>query len=80
MLGRASTAPTARRNKGQASIEIFEDGGDEVDASDDEEEPRRPDSTDDEVEKFMRGEVSPSKKGAASAIAGLLALSQGAWR
>lgn len=80
MLGRASTAPTARRKRGQTPVEIFEDGGDEADASDDEEELRRPEPTDDEVEKFMRGEVSPSKKGAASAIAGLLALSQGAWR
>lgn len=80
MLGRASTAPTARRRNGQTPIEIFEDGGDEADASDDEEEPCHTESADDEVEKFMRGDVSPSKKGAASAIAGLLALSQGAWR
>ncbi|CAN8098859.1 unnamed protein product [Discula destructiva] len=83
-LGRASTAPTARQKKTRAPIEIFEDGDDdasEADASDDE-EPRRPEPNDDEeIEKFMRGEgVSPSKKGAASAIAGLLALSQGAWR
>lgn len=83
LLGRASTAPTARRRKGQMPIEIFEDGGDEADeadASDNDDEPCRPELADDEVEKFMRGEVSPSKKGAASAIAGLLALSQGAWR
>lgn len=83
MLGRASTAPTARRRKGQTPIEIFEDDGDEADeadASDNEDEPCRPELADDEVERFMRGEVSPSKKGAASAIAGLLALSQGAWR
>lgn len=80
MLGRASTAPVARRKKGQTPIEIFEDGGDEADASDNEDEPSRPEVADDEVERFMRGEVSPSKKGAASAIAGLLALSQGAWR
>lgn len=80
MLGRASTAPTPRRKKGQTPIEIFEDGGDEADASDNEDEPCRPEVADDEVERFMRGEVSPSKKGAASAIAGLLALSQGAWR
>ncbi|KAJ0162611.1 hypothetical protein CTA2_4281 [Colletotrichum tanaceti] len=34
-----------------------------------------------EVEKFMRGgEVSPSKKGDMDCIAGLLSLSQGAWR
>ncbi|KAK3354997.1 hypothetical protein B0H65DRAFT_31870 [Neurospora tetraspora] len=34
----------------------------------------------DEVERFMRGEVSPSKKGDADAVAGLLSLSQGNWR
>ncbi|KAK3496876.1 uncharacterized protein B0T23DRAFT_67995 [Neurospora hispaniola] len=34
----------------------------------------------DEVERFMRGEISPSKKGDADAVAGLLSLSQGNWR
>lgn len=33
-----------------------------------------------EVEKFMRGEVSPSKKGDLDCIHGLLSLSQGNWR
>lgn len=33
-----------------------------------------------EVEKFMRGEVSPSKKGDLDCIQGLLSLSQGNWR
>lgn len=84
LLGRASTAPMSNRRKGEAAIEIFEDGSDDADASDDEDQPpkhrARGGVTDDEVEKFMRGEVSPSKKGAASAIAGLLALSQGNWR
>lgn len=82
MLGRSSTAPAARRKKGGLPIEIFEDCGDDADASDNEQQrrPRRDGVTDDEVERFMRGEVSPSKKGAASAIAGLLALSQGNWR
>lgn len=82
MLGRASTAPTSRRKKGGSPIDIFEDGGDDADASDNDvlRRPARSGVTDDEVEKFMRGEVSPSKKGAASAIAGLLALSQGNWR
>lgn len=81
-LGRASTAPTSRRKKGESAVEIFVDGGDDADASDNEGHngPGRTRVTDDEVEKFMRGEVSPSKKGAASAIAGLLALSQGNWR
>jgi len=33
-----------------------------------------------EIEKFMRGEVSPSKKGDLDCIQGLLSLSQGNWR
>ncbi|KUI66608.1 Homeobox protein YOX1 [Cytospora mali] len=81
-LGRANTAPSSRRKKASTPLEIFEDSTGEVDASDDEDHERhgRAGVTDDEVERFMRGEVSPSKKGAASAIAGLLALSQGNWR
>ncbi|KAL7955089.1 hypothetical protein V8C34DRAFT_292639 [Trichoderma compactum] len=35
---------------------------------------------DDEVSRFMCGEVSPSKKGDMDCVAGLLSLSQGAWR
>lgn len=49
-----------------AEAEIFEDPEDEV--------------VDVEVEKFMRGEVSPSKKGDLDCIQGLLSLSQGNWR
>lgn len=81
-LGRASTAPNSRRKKGSTPLEIFEDGAGRADTSDDEDHDHsnRDGATDDEVERFMRGEVSPSKKGAASAIAGLLALSQGNWR
>lgn len=37
-------------------------------------------SQEDEVERFMRGEISPSKKGDMDCVAGLLSLSQGAWR
>ncbi|PSR92071.1 hypothetical protein BD289DRAFT_481221 [Coniella lustricola] len=85
MLGRSSTAPAARRKKGELPIAIFEDNVVEMHVSSSDEEhghhpPERNEVTDDEVERFMRGEVSPSKKGAASAIAGLLALSQGHWR
>ncbi|KAI3397871.1 hypothetical protein diail_10272 [Diaporthe ilicicola] len=89
LLGRARTAPTSRRKKGSTPVSIFEDGpttGESADASEGEEDHdgrRGRDAAavdDDEVERFMRGEVSPSKKGAASAIAGLLALSQGNWR
>ncbi|ROW14863.1 hypothetical protein VPNG_03785 [Cytospora leucostoma] len=81
-LGRASTAPTLKQMKGRPAVQIFEDSAGGANASDDEDHDRhnRDGVTDDEVERFMRGEVSPSKKGAASAIAGLLALSQGNWR
>lgn len=56
------------RTKAAKSVEaeIFEDPEDEV--------------VDVEVEKFMRGEVSPSKKGDLDCIQGLLSLSQGNWR
>ena len=38
------------------------------------------DRRDTEVERFMRGEISPSKKPDMDCIAGLLSLSQGNWR
>ncbi|KAH8603064.1 hypothetical protein B0O99DRAFT_588114 [Bisporella sp. PMI_857] len=38
------------------------------------------DGGDEEVERFMRGEVSPSKKGDLDCIQGLLSLSQGNWQ
>ena len=50
-------------------VDIFEDG-DKPPAA----------GREDEVEKFMRGEVSPSKKPDMDCVAGLLSLSQGAWR
>jgi len=58
------------RTKGSRKLEthVFEDGeegGNRVDG---------------EVERFMRGEVSPSKKGDLDCIQGLLSLSQGNWR
>ncbi|KAJ6445816.1 homeobox transcription factor [Purpureocillium lavendulum] len=67
---RANTAPSRPHalSKG-GTIEIFDDA--------DRPAPR---SRDDEVERFMRGEVSPSKKGDMDCVAGLLSLSQGAWR
>ncbi|KAL8377807.1 hypothetical protein RB595_008473 [Gaeumannomyces hyphopodioides] len=83
---RAYSAPGQRSNKRRAgrnpaSISIFEDDGEEVDSDGDGSGkgrfgPRR----DDEVERFMRGEVSPSKKGDFDCVAGLLSLSQGDWR
>ncbi|PNY23714.1 GS homeobox 2, partial [Tolypocladium capitatum] len=70
LLGtRANTAPSRSLGASKGAIEIFDDSGKKVPA------PR-----DDEVEKFMRGEVSPSKRGDMDCVAGLLSLSQGAWR
>lgn len=88
---RANTAPVPRLRGGKAAmmiaagaVAIFED--------EDAASPRRRDENgrmlqrspsrrnEDEVERFMRGEVSPSKKGDVDCVAGLLALSQGNWR
>lgn len=44
------------------------------------EDPENKAEVGEEVEKFMRGEVSPSKKGDLDCIQGLLSLSQGNWR
>ena len=69
---RANTAPEPRNPrlvKGAGGIEIFEDPA-----------AIRPAIADEEVQRFMRGEVSPSKKGDVDCVAGLLALSQGNWR
>lgn len=62
---RANTAPS--RPRGMKDVDIFEDEATRV-------------SRDADVEKFMRGEVSPSKKPDMDCVAGLLSLSQGAWR
>ena len=70
--GRANTAPVGKRNLLKEGIEIFDDGDGSAKPAG---KPRV-----DDVENFMRGEVSPSKKGDMDCIAGLLSLSQGAWR
>ncbi|KAL2072605.1 hypothetical protein VTL71DRAFT_11948 [Oculimacula yallundae] len=44
------------------------------------EDPENNEEAGEEVEQFMRGEVSPSKKGDLDCIQGLLSLSQGNWR
>jgi hypothetical protein len=50
-------------------VEIFEDAV------------KKPHHREDDVERFMRGgDVSPSKKPDMDCVAGLLSLSQGAWR
>lgn len=77
LLGsRANTAPVYSRmqrgeKRGQSPLEIYEDSENASPAAA---------TVDDEVERFMRGEVSPSKKGDVDAVAGLLSLSQGNWR
>jgi hypothetical protein len=75
-FGRSNTAPatTWARHGGksdQSLLKVFEDHKTSP-------VPAKPD--DEEVERFMRGQVSPSKKVAVDAIAGLLSLSQGNWR
>ncbi|KJZ72661.1 hypothetical protein HIM_08020 [Hirsutella minnesotensis 3608] len=68
MLGnRAHTAPSGPRGLNKGDVNIYEDV-------------EKCRSREDEVERFMRGEVSPSKKGDMDCVAGLLSLSQGAWR
>ncbi|KAK4449274.1 pah4 homeobox protein encoded by the pah4 protein [Podospora aff. communis PSN243] len=74
---RANTAPTYLQTprigkRAQSPLEIFED----TECT----SPARRSSVDDEVERFMRGDVSPSKKGDVDAVAGLLSLSQGNWQ
>lgn len=79
---RASTAPGGlKRGKDAVGINIFEDGG-----------AKRPvlspgkkrgagqGGKENDVDKFMRGEVSPSKKPDMDCVEGLLSLRTGAWR
>ncbi|RYP31021.1 hypothetical protein DL767_005961 [Monosporascus sp. MG133] len=77
---RAQTSPMPRQKGaryGGSPLMIFEDGerGSREGTPGYEREKR-----DNEVERFMRGEVSPSKKPDMDCIAGLLSLSQGNWR
>ncbi|OHF04323.1 homeobox domain-containing protein [Colletotrichum orchidophilum] len=67
---RARTMPAMGRRGSGKHVTIFEDG-----------QSSHALKGADEVENFMRGaDVSPSKKGDMDCIAGLLSLSQGAWR
>ncbi|RFU74745.1 homeobox domain-containing [Trichoderma arundinaceum] len=68
-LMRSNTLPSEARSPVKTGIYGFRDLEAKV------ESPR-----DDEVSRFMCGEVSPSKKGDMDCVAGLLSLSQGAWR
>ncbi|ETS88069.1 hypothetical protein PFICI_01897 [Pestalotiopsis fici W106-1] len=85
--GRSNTAPAPRLRGGKGSersLVIFEDGGSDAAENDESEDEggsaKKSRRSNDEVERFMRGEVSPSKKGDVDCVAGLLALSQGNWR
>ncbi|KAH8195262.1 hypothetical protein TruAng_010586 [Truncatella angustata] len=80
--GRSNTAPVPRLRGGKGvenSLSIFEDGENVYDENEGN-AAKKPKRSDEEVERFMRGEVSPSKKGDVDCVAGLLALSQGNWR
>lgn len=68
LANRANTAPARPRSIIKEGMEIFEDTL------------KRPAPREDEVDRFMRGSVSPSKKPDMDCVAGLLSLSQGAWR
>jgi hypothetical protein len=69
VLSHAHFGGGGRKNRKRTAIEtnIFEDAEDTAEVGE-------------EVEKFMRGEVSPSKKGDLDCIQGLLSLSQGNWQ
>ncbi|KAK7755268.1 hypothetical protein SLS62_002773 [Diatrype stigma] len=72
LFKRANTSPMPRQKNAKhagSPLMIFEDG-----------EKGSREGTPNEVERFMRGEVSPSKKPDMDCIAGLLSLSQGNWR
>ncbi|KAK3984350.1 pah4 homeobox protein encoded by the pah4 protein [Cladorrhinum sp. PSN332] len=81
--GRANTAPVGKFGKykrrvgvNESPLNIYED----VDEEEYEDQEQQTSPLNDEVERFMRGQVSPSKKGDVDAVAGLLSLSQGNWR
>lgn len=73
---RALAAPTRKRGR---DVSIFEDSAEKPRLPPGEASGPAPESASD-VEKFMQGQVSPSKKGDLDCVAGLLSLSQGAWR
>ncbi|KAI0125881.1 homeobox transcription factor [Xylariales sp. AK1849] len=81
LSSRTNTAPVPRTRGVKtvdASVLIFEDEGEQNDGG--EGVAKKGKRSEEEVERFMRGEVSPSKKGDVDCVAGLLALSQGNWR
>ncbi|KAI1828644.1 hypothetical protein F4861DRAFT_12163 [Xylaria intraflava] len=82
-INRTHTAPTLgtrMRTAGDTPLAIFEDGENAVSDENGKTFTRESKRHDDDVERFMRGEVSPSKRPDMDCIAGLLSLSQGNWR
>jgi hypothetical protein len=83
---RANTAPSGLKRGGKAqdaSVDIFEDGivsAKKAILSPGKQRMAGRGGKEDDVDVFMRGEVSPSKKPDMDCVAGLLSLSQGAWR
>ncbi|KAK4160943.1 pah4 homeobox protein encoded by the pah4 protein [Cladorrhinum sp. PSN259] len=82
--GRANTAPVGKFGSyrrrvaaglNDSPLNIYED----VDV-DEEDREQQTSPLNEEVERFMKGQVSPSKKRDVDAVAGLLSLSQGNWR
>ncbi|KAI0553750.1 hypothetical protein F4679DRAFT_530422 [Xylaria curta] len=77
---RANTAPISGqrlRKPGDAAVSIFEDGDN---AKKGERASREGTRGDEDVERFMRVGLSPSKRPDMDCVAGLLSLSQGNWR
>lgn len=80
---RANTAPTlGQRNRklGDTAVAIFEDGESTPHDDKGDRKSRERKRDDEDVERFMRGELSPSKRPDMACVAGLLSLSQGNWR
>lgn len=80
---RANTAPTLgqrSRKLGDTAVAIFEDGENTPHDEKGDRQSREGKRDDEDVERFMRGEVSPSKRPDMACVAGLLSLSQGNWR
>lgn len=69
---RGRTKGSKSRDAKGGNAEIFEDVGDGGEAANG--------VVDEEVQKFMRGDVSPSKKGELDCVHSLLSLSQANWR
>ncbi|KAI0187405.1 hypothetical protein EV127DRAFT_393338 [Xylaria flabelliformis] len=80
---RANTAPIPGqrlRKPGNTAVAIFEDGENDAYNRKSEGVSREEKRGDEDVERFMRGGLSPSKRPDMDCVAGLLSLSQGNWR